>query len=102
MGHPDDLEPIEAHQRRDEVQLLDVREPHEWAAGHIEGALHVPMGQLAAGQDQLATDRTIVCVCRSGGRSAAVAEALRRAGYEAVNLLGGMHGWAADDLRYVS
>lgn len=102
MGHADDLEPTEAHRRRDEVQLLDVREPYEWAAGHIDGAVHVPMGQLAAGQDELATDRTIVCVCRSGNRSGAVAEALRRAGYDAVNLLGGMQGWAADDLPYVA
>lgn len=102
MAHADDLTPTEAYERRDEVQLLDVREPYEWVAGHVEGAVHVPMGQLTTEQDQLATDRTIVCVCRSGGRSAAVAEALRRAGYDAVNLLGGMHGWAADDLPYVA
>jgi rhodanese-related sulfurtransferase len=84
------------------VQLLDVREVPEWVAGHIDDAVHVPMHQLAAGQDELAEDRTIVCVCRSGHRSAAVAEALRRAGYDAVNLLGGMQAWAADGLPYVA
>ncbi len=98
----DDLHPKEAAARQDEVQLLDVREPAEWVAGHIEGAVHVPMHQLQAGQDQLATDRTIVCVCRSGNRSAAVAEALRRAGYDAVNLLGGMQAWSADGLPFVA
>lgn len=94
----DDLHPKEVDERRDEVQLLDVREPYEWAAGHIDGATHVPMQQLSASQDELAQDRTIVCVCRSGSRSGAVAEALRRAGYDAVNMLGGMQGWAADGL----
>lgn len=97
-----DLHPEQAHARRDEVQLLDVREVSEWVAGHIQDALHVPMHQLHAAQDQLAADRTIVCVCRSGHRSAAVAEALRRAGYDAVNLLGGMQAWAADGLPYVA
>lgn len=97
-----DVHPAEAYERRDEVQLLDVREVPEWVAGHIDGALHVPMHQLHAAQDQLATDRTIVCVCRSGSRSAAVAEALRRAGYDAVNLLGGMHAWALEDLPFVA
>lgn len=99
---PGDLHPREAHARLDEVQLLDVREVPEWVAGHVEVALHVPMHQLHTAQDQLATDRTIVCVCRSGARSAAVAEALRRAGYDAVNLLGGMVAWAADGLPYVA
>lgn len=97
-----DVHPEEVHAIRDEVQLLDVREVPEWVAGHIEGALHVPMHQLHTDQDQLATDRTIVCVCRSGHRSAAVAQALRRAGYDAVNLLGGMQAWAADDLPFVA
>lgn len=97
-----DVHPEQVADRTDEVQLLDVREPAEWSAGHIDSAVHVPMHQLAAAQDRLATDRTIVCVCRSGNRSAAVAEALRRAGYDAVNLLGGMHAWAAGGLPYVS
>lgn len=101
-GDTGDLHPEQVHARRDEVQLLDVREVPEWVAGHIEDALHVPMHQLHAAQDQLADDRTIVCVCRSGHRSAAVAEALRRAGYDAVNMLGGMQGWAADDLPFVA
>lgn len=97
-----DVTAEQAHARRDEVQLLDVREGPEWVAGHVEGALHVPMHQLQAAQDLLAEDRTIVCVCRSGQRSAAVAEALRRAGYDAVNLVGGMHAWAAAELPFTA
>ena len=97
-----DVRPQQAHAHRHEVQLLDVREVPEWVAGHIEGAVHVPMHQLHAASDLLARDRTIVCVCRSGHRSAAVAQALTRAGYDAVNLLGGMHAWAADGLPFVA
>ena len=96
------MDPTEAHQRRDEVQLLDVREPAEWTAGHIDGALHLPMGELAARKDELADDRPIVAVCRSGGRSGQVTAALRRAGYDAHNLEGGMQAWASADLPFVS
>lgn len=97
-----DVTPNEAFARRDEVQLLDVREPHEWAAGHVEGADHVPMQLVGAQRDLLATDRTIVCVCRSGRRSDVIAGALRDAGYDAVNMLGGMQAWAAAGLPFVA
>jgi rhodanese-related sulfurtransferase len=72
---------------------LDVREEEEWEAGRIEGALHIPMGELAQRQAEIPGDRPIVTVCRSGARSAAVAQALIQAGYEAVNLAGGMEAW---------
>src|SRR5680860_51944 len=94
------MDPIEAHQRRDEVQLLDVREPDEWRAGHIVGALHLPMSQLADRHAELADDRPIVAVCRSGGRSGQVTAALQRAGYDVHNLEGGMKAWDAADLPY--
>lgn len=96
------MEPAEAHQRLDEVQLVDVREDYEWTAGHIEGALHIPMGELAGRREELADDRPIVAVCRSGARSGQVTAALQRAGYEAHNLEGGMQAWAASDLPYVA
>jgi len=96
------MDPTEAHQRRAEVQLLDVREDDEWSAGHIEGAVHLPMGQLADRRDELADDRPIVAVCRSGARSGQVTAALQRAGYEAHNLEGGMQAWAAADLPFVA
>lgn len=85
----------------DQLWLLDVREPHEFAAGHIDGAVTIPMGQLAARQDELPQDQLIVCVCRSGNRSGMVTEALVRAGYRAVNLDGGMLAWAEAHLPYV-
>ena len=94
------MRPTDAWERRDEVQFLDVREPYEWAAGHIDGATHVPMGELTERQGEIADDRLVVCVCRSGSRSAMVTQALRRAGYEAENLEGGMAAWASADLPF--
>ncbi|GGI07834.1 rhodanese-like domain-containing protein [Egicoccus halophilus] len=81
--------------------LLDVREPVEWIAGHAPGAVHIPMAELGSRQQELPAERTIVAICRSGMRSAAVVEALTRAGYDAHNLVGGMHEWAAEGLPVV-
>ncbi len=74
--------------------LLDVREPHEFKSGHIPGAMHIPLGQLAHRVSQLPQDREIICVCHSGNRSASAARLLNSSGYKAVNLNGGMIGWA--------
>lgn len=92
----------EAYEGRDEYQLLDVRERHEWDAGHIEGAVHIPMGELSRRQDEIATDRRVVCVCRSGSRSGFVAGALSRAGYDAANMDGGMKAWRRASLPFVA
>lgn len=81
---------------RADALLLDVREDHEWDAGHAPQAVHVPMSRIAERVNELPTDRQIVCVCHVGARSAAVAEALNRAGWQAVNLDGGMAAWEAD------
>lgn len=73
--------------------VLDVREPHEWAAGHIEGARHIPMGELPTRVGELdPQDRTLV-VCHVGGRSARVTAWLHQQGYDVANLAGGMDAW---------
>lgn len=80
----------------DDVYLLDVREPDEWAAGHPPGAHHVPMMEIPARADEVPTDRDVVVVCRVGGRSAQVVAYLLQRGFENVyNLDGGMFAWAA-------
>ena len=96
------MDPRHAYEQRDTVQLLDVREPDEWVAGHIEAALHIPMGDVELRQGELAMDRPIVTVCRSGTRAAAVADALNGAGYRAQTLEGGMKAWAASGLPFIS
>jgi rhodanese-related sulfurtransferase len=82
--------------------LLDVREPDEWVAGHADDALWIPMGEVAARRQEVPDDRPIVVICRSGVRSARVATALVRGGYDAVNLAGGMRAWAAAGLPVVT
>jgi rhodanese-related sulfurtransferase len=81
--------------------LLDVREQHEWDAGHAPGAVHIPMSELPGRTGELPSDRTIICVCHVGGRSAMVTDALNRAGWQALNLTGGMEAWSGAGLPVV-
>lgn len=81
--------------------LLDVREQEEWDAGHAPTARHVPMSTISGRAEEIPTDRLIVCVCRSGGRSGAVTEALVNGGWQAANLAGGMQAWEAAGLPVV-
>jgi rhodanese-related sulfurtransferase len=81
--------------------LLDVREDDEWAAGHAPSATHLPLGQVVDRQGELPTDRTIVCMCRAGGRSQSVAVHLAGAGFDVRNAAGGMQAWAAGGLPVV-
>ncbi len=75
--------------------LLDVREDDEWTAGHAPQAVHVAMGSVSDRIDEIPSDRTVVCICRIGGRSGAVATALSGAGYDVRNVDGGMLAWEA-------
>jgi rhodanese-related sulfurtransferase len=78
--------------------LLDVREPDEWLTVRAPNALHIPMRQLSTSTDRLPARMTIACICHIGARSAVVAEALVGAGYDAVNVTGGMDAWEAAGL----
>ena len=82
-----------------EVLLLDVREDEEWAAGRAPGAVHAPMSALR--QDTVPRDRPVQVLCRVGGRSAAVAQALEQLGYDVANVTGGMLAWSAAGLPVV-
>lgn len=76
---------------REGALLLDVREPEEWATGHIAGARHVPLRRLDPAT--LPAGSRVVAVCRSGNRSGVAAALLVAAGHDAVNLDGGMTAW---------
>ena len=76
-----------------EAQLIDVREPYEWEAGRVAGALHIELERLAGRSDELAKDKPVIFLCRVGRRSALASEAFRAAGYDAYNLGGGIKAW---------
>lgn len=82
--------------------LLDVRELEEWDAGHAPDAVHLPMGEVGDRIDEIPTDRIVVCVCRVGGRSGAVAAALAEAGLDVRNVDGGMLAWESGGLPVVT
>jgi rhodanese-related sulfurtransferase len=79
----------------DGALLLDVREDSEWEAGHAPTALHIALSELPDRLDTLAKDRSVVCVCRVGGRSARAARFLMEQGFSTVNLEGGMLAWSS-------
>jgi rhodanese-related sulfurtransferase len=79
--------------------LVDVREPDEWDAGHIAGAVHIPLGDLGDGLRGLDPTRRTVFVCRVGARSDVAATVADRAGFASpANLAGGMQAWEAEGL----
>ena len=73
--------------------LLDVREPGEWNRGHAPEAHMIPMGSVMDRVDEIPTDTPIVVICHSGYRSWQVTKYLADAGYDAVNVSGGMESW---------
>lgn len=85
---------------RDDFYLLDVRETPELTSelGHIHGVHHVPMSNVMHGAvAHLDKETPIVCICKSGGRSAMTASALLAQGFKEVyNLVGGMTRWNAE------
>ena len=91
------LAAAEVDQRRDQLQILDVREPDEWEAGHIEGAVHIPLNDLLNGvTDGLDPSRPVVTYCRTANRSEVARLMLQAQGYEAYTLDGGGMQWEAE------
>jgi rhodanese-related sulfurtransferase len=80
------------------AQLVDVRADHEWNAGHIANAKHVPLPELPQRTGELDQDRPVVVYCRGGNRSSMATAALNDAGFEAVKLSDGIVGWSEDEL----
>jgi rhodanese-related sulfurtransferase len=96
--HPSTPE-IDADQLAEAVRrgttVVDVREPQEYLAGHVPGAVLIPMGQLPSRMQELDRDAPVHVVCASGNRSAAMTDFLRAAGFDAYSVAGGTSGWAA-------
>lgn len=90
------MKTITVHELRDriDVPLIDVREPSEFAAGHVPGAVNLPMSSLGERLHELPAEPFDV-ICQVGGRSARVVEALEARGYDATNVEGGTGEWAS-------
>ena len=82
--------------------ILDVREDYEWEAGHVDGALHIPLEQLPARLEELDPDVDLNVICRTGGRSFRATTWLVQNGYSAFNVVGGMGAWFEADKPMVS
>jgi adenylyltransferase/sulfurtransferase len=80
----------------DDIQLIDVRQPDEYAFAKIDGAKLIPLGEVISRMGELDETRETVVHCKMGGRSARAIEALQAAGYkgELKNLKGGITAWS--------
>jgi rhodanese-related sulfurtransferase len=94
-----ELEPaaVAAAMAGGELSVIDVREPVEWDAGHIDGAVLIPLGEFADRVGELPAG-PLAIVCRSGSRSSMAADWLHSSGVPAANMTGGMKAWAAAGL----
>jgi rhodanese-related sulfurtransferase len=78
--------------RRD-LLLVDVRQPAEVRRGRVRGAINIPLGQLRARLAELDGDRQLAFLCHSGARSSCATAIAAKAGYDAINMRGGVIGW---------
>lgn len=99
---PESVPSVPAHEVPADAHVLDVREPDEWEAGHIDGALHIPLAEVPARLGELVEQDDLLVVCRSGGRSGRAVAWLRQNGVDAINVAGGMGAWATASRPMVS
>ena len=81
-----------------EAVVVDVREPYERDAGHIEGTQHIELERLSSQAETLPKDRPVVFHCRLGARSAMAAQAFRASGFDAWSMAGGIKRWDEEGL----
>jgi rhodanese-related sulfurtransferase len=94
--HEVDVTPEWVRERHEagEIQLVDVREDHEWEAGRLAGARHIELQRVASEASTIDREKPVVFYCRVGSRSGMAATAFRRAGYDAYSMDGGITAWA--------
>jgi hydroxyacylglutathione hydrolase len=93
----------DVHRERERVQLVDVRQPGEWEALHIAGALNKPLPKLTAMLDGLDRERPLAVHCKSGYRSSIATSLLQRAGFgNVMNVTGGIDAWQACALPLIA
>lgn len=102
--YPAEITPSEAAEKQAAGALIvDVRETSEWDAGHVQGAVLIPLGDLSTRLAEVPKDREVVVMCRSGRRSAQARDYLLQMGYTTVtSLAGGINEWKAQGLPLVT
>lgn len=98
------VSPQQAAQMQSEQKavIIDVREKDEWNAGHIAGAIHIPLNEISNRVSELAKyqNQSVIMQCRSGGRSAKAADILAKSGFSNVlNMEGGLNAWQKANLK---
>jgi phage shock protein E len=94
-----DVQTTAALREQPDVMILDVREQDEWDAGHIPGAVLMPMGQVSDRMSEIPKDKTVIVQCRSGNRSSQVTDFLVQQGFTNVhNMTGGLNAWQSAGL----
>jgi hydroxyacylglutathione hydrolase len=89
-------------QQNPDLEVLDVRQPGEWAAGHIRNARFITGSELSRRLDEVSRNRQVAVICGSGYRSAVAVSLLQHHGYkDVINILGGMSAWKAAELPIV-
>jgi rhodanese-related sulfurtransferase len=93
----------DVYDRLDEIQLVDCRENYEWVAGHVDGAIHIPVNSIMAGAGgDLDKAKPVAVICRTGNRSELATMMLQARGYDATNVEGGMEAWASARLPFAA
>ena len=91
------LELLQEMEKRQDMLMLDVREPVEIQICHLENAMHVPMGQIPAKLEELPKNKDLVVFCHMGIRSRQVMNYLKKNGFSRVyNLKGGIDRWSIE------
>ena len=80
----------------EKLTILDVREIHEYAAGHIPSAENFPLSTLGSDFSKLDKDQKYYVICQAGGRSAKAYDFLDAQGFDVINVEGGMNNWSGE------
>ncbi len=82
-----------------DYQIIDVREPFEYSAGHVKKAINIPLGKIDSNLNKIKKDKKVVFICKSGGRSSAASRKVSQLGYDVYNMKGGMLAWTYETTK---
>lgn len=89
---------VSVHEVPEGAQLIDCREPQEYAAVRAVGAKNIPMSEFTSHLQEVDNSREVYVICKAGGRSAKVAEYLEACDHDVINVAGGTDAWVAAGL----